>query len=74
MWAIEAMQVSPGGPDTHNNPHQRRAAQTAAKHLFYVGKKTVNKNTKSFPVCFLWHFMQNMFVLCDVCKEVQTKI
>ena len=30
MWAIEAMQVTPGTADTHNNPHQRGAVPTAA--------------------------------------------
>ena len=23
MWAIEAMQVAPGAPDTHDDSHQR---------------------------------------------------
>ena len=34
MWAIEAMQVTPGGPDTHYDPHQRGAALEAAEPLF----------------------------------------
>ena len=36
MWAIEAMQVTPWGPDTHNNPHKRVAVPTAAWPLFIL--------------------------------------
>ena len=28
------MQVAPGGPDTHDNPHQKGAAREAAGTLF----------------------------------------
>ena len=34
MLAIKAMQVTPDGPDTHNNPHQMGAARTAARPHF----------------------------------------
>ena len=34
-WAIEAMQVTTGGPDTHFNPHQRGAVRTVASPLFW---------------------------------------
>ena len=36
MLAIEAMQVAPGGPDTHDDPHKTGAAQTAARPLFIL--------------------------------------
>ena len=34
MLAIEAMQVAPGGPDTHDDPHKTGAARNAAQPLF----------------------------------------
>ena len=61
MWAIEAMQVSPGGPDTHNNPHQRRAARTAAKHLFCVEEK---KQLTKIPKAFL---SVSCGISCKIC-------
>ena len=36
MWVIEAMKVTPGGPDTHNDPHKREAVPMAAWPLFIL--------------------------------------
>ena len=33
MWAIEAVQVTPGGPDTHDDQQKAGAAETAARPL-----------------------------------------
>ena len=33
MLAIEAMQVTPRGPDTHKNPPKRGAVPTAARPI-----------------------------------------
>ena len=42
MWAIKTMQVTAGGPYTHDDPHQRGAAREAAKPLF--GQKNHIRN------------------------------
>ena len=38
MWAIEAMQVTLGGPDTLDDPRQRGAARTVARPLEILKK------------------------------------
>ena len=54
MWAREAMQVTPGGPDTHDDSHQRGATRTAARPLF-VQKKTILETIKSFSISDLYN-------------------
>ena len=41
MWAIESMQVTPGGPYTHDDPHQRGAAREAAEPLLCAEKNAL---------------------------------
>ena len=38
MWTTEALQVTPGGPDTYDDPHKTVPARTACKTLFYPDK------------------------------------
>ena len=33
MWEMDAMEVTQGGPDTHEDPHETGAARTAARLL-----------------------------------------
>ena len=33
MWAMDAMEVTQGGPDTYEGPHETGAARTAAQAL-----------------------------------------
>ena len=39
MWRIEPMQVTPGGPYTHEDQYETGAAQTAARPFLYKQKK-----------------------------------
>ena len=38
IWEMDAIEVTQGGPDTHDHPHETVAAQTAARPLL-VQKK-----------------------------------
>ena len=31
MWAMDAMEVTPAGPDTYDDPYETGAARTAAQ-------------------------------------------
>ena len=48
MPAIEPIQATPGGPDTHDYPLQRGAAREAARPLFMMKKPNWEICLKSF--------------------------
>ena len=47
MWEMDAMEVTQGGPDTHDDLHEMWAARTAVRPLL-VQKKNILETTKSF--------------------------
>ena len=59
MWEMDAMEVTQGGPDTHDDPHQTVAVRTAARPLLV--QKNHFWNYQMFPnfwllyVCFPSH-------------------
>ena len=46
MWEMDAMEATQGGSDTHNDPHETGAVQTAARPSLY--RKTILLTIKSF--------------------------
>ena len=48
------MQVTPGGPYTHDDPHQRGAVREAAEPLF-VQKKAILETIKSSSIHVLYN-------------------
>ena len=45
MWEMDSMEVTQGGPDTHDDPHIMGAARMAARPLFV--QKAILDNIKS---------------------------
>ena len=45
MWAMGTMELTPAGPDTHDDPHETGAAHKAAQALF-VQKNHLRKYQK----------------------------
>ena len=44
IWEMDAMELTQGGPDTHDNPHKTGAAQTAARPLLVQKEKKHFRN------------------------------
>ena len=46
MWEMDAMEVTQGGSDTHDDPHEMGAVRKAARPLLV--QKTILETLKSF--------------------------
>ena len=51
MWAMEAMELTTGGPDTHDDPHETGAARKAVQGIF-VQKNHFRKYQKCLNLWF----------------------
>ena len=52
MWAMGTMELTTGGPDTHDDPHETGAARKAAQALF-VQKNHFRKYQKFLNLWFV---------------------
>ena len=63
MWPIEPMQVTPGGPYTHEDQYETGAARTAARPFLYKKKIFLKLSNDSFfsdlYECPLFHLVLN---------------
>ena len=48
MWAMGTMELTTGGPDTHDDPHETGAARKAAQGLYV--QKTILESIKSVSI------------------------
>ena len=55
MWVMDAMEVTQGGPDKYDDPHETRAARTAARPLLV--QKNLSETIKSFSIYDYYKFV-----------------
>ena len=57
IWEMDAMEVTQGGSDTHNDPHETGAARTAARPFILQKKKNILESIKSFSTSDYYKFV-----------------
>ena len=67
MWAIEAIKLTKGWPNTHHNPHKREAARTAADVPLYA-EKNILETIKVISISDLYKYPFLPTVLNNSCS------